>query len=509
MQKAFENSKLILLFGICLAIFLRLLGITTRYIWYDEAFSILLSEKGTSAIMIGTLAQGNGAAAAEEHPPLYYYVLNDWLKIFGNSVPAARMLSIIAGIGVVLSIYFLGQILFDKRTAIIALLVSAINPFQIHFSQEIRMYVFMALWLMLATYSFLRGKKSGKWTWWLSFAIFSALAQYTHNLSAFYLVALAMAPVFQRDWKTVKQVFCGGIAALILYLPWLIHVPNQIAKIQQAYWIEKPMPGRFFTLLLEYVSNPTLSFMWIAFALFSACLVFAIGLLQTIRAFQSNKADFQKGIFLFYLASMPPILLFIFSQWFPVYLERALLASGCIFCLWLAWAFTRTQVPNPIRIIVISLLLISTAGGIYQHLTNSTGVYAPFDKMDASLKDRYQKGDVIVHSNKLSFLPAFYYDPTLPQTFISDLPGSSTDTLAQATQKITGIRAEPNLVSATNGASRVWFIIFTRSIEEFISAGAKTHPQLQYLELTYNLVSHETWGGAEVFLFSRKPLAGR
>jgi hypothetical protein len=129
--------------------------------------------------------------------------------------------------------------------------------------------------------------------------------------------------------------------------------------------------------------------------------------------------------------------------------------------------------------------------------------------MDASLKDRYQTGDVIVHSNKLSFLPAFYYDPTLPQTFISDLSGSSTDTLAQATQKIIGIRAEPNLVSATNGASRVWFIIFSRSIEEFTSAGAKTHPQLQYLELTYNLVSHETWGGAEVFLFSRKPLAGR
>ncbi len=509
MQKAFENSKLMLFIGISLALLLRILGVTTRYIWYDEAFSILLSEKGPSAILTATLSQGNGASAADIHPPFYYFMLYSWIKIFGNSVPAARILSIIAGIGIVLLIYMIARLLFDMKTANVALFISAINPFQIHYSQEIRMYVFMALWLLLATYSFLRGKKSGNWKWWLLFAIFSALAQYTHNLSAFYLVTLAMVPIFQRDWKTVKQVFLGGLTALIIYLPWLINIPAQIAKVQHAYWIERPNPGRFFTLLLEYVSNPTQSLAWTGFALFTAMTIFAFGLLLTKRAYHTTKGDFQDGIFLFYMAFLPPVLLFIFSQWFPVYLERALLASGCIFCLWLAWVFTRSQVPNPILIIAISLVLVSTTAGIYQHLTDSTGVYAPFDKMDTSLKDRYQTGDVIVHSNKLSFLPSFYYDPTLPQTFISDTPGSSTDTLATATQKVLGIKAEQNLVSATNGASRVWFIIFTRSIEEFTAAGAQTHPQLQDLKLTYKQELHETWGGAELYLFSRKLNAGQ
>jgi mannosyltransferase len=509
MRRILENSRAAFLIVMLLAAILRILGVTTRYIWYDEAFSLLLSEKGPTAILAGTLAQGNGAAAAEEHPPLYYYLLNGWMKIVGTSVPAARILSIIAGLGVVLLIYFLAHHLFDAKTANVAALLAAINPFQIHYSQEIRMYAFMALWLLLATYSFLRGRKSGSWKWWLLFAIFSALAQYTHNLSAFYLVALALLPVFQRDWKTLKSVFWGGLAALILYLPWVIHIPAQFAKIQHAYWIERPTASRFFTLILEYVSNPSQSIAWTGFALFTALTIFAIGFFQTIHTLRSNKASAQSGIFLLYLAFMPPFLLFIFSQWFPVYLERALLPSGAIFCLWLAWAFMHLRVPNPVRTVSFFLVLISTFAGIQQHLTNASGVYAPSDKIDASLRARYQHGDVIIHSSKLSILPAFYFDPTLPQVFIADPPGGSTDTLSPATQKILGVKSEPDLVAATKGASRIWFIILTRSIEEFQSTGAATHPQLQYLELAYRLDLHETWGGDEIYLFSKYPAEGQ
>ena len=437
--------------------------------------------------------------------PLYYFLLNSWIRIFGNSVPAARILSILAGIGIVLVIYFMARLLFDVKTANVAVLLLAINPFQIHYSQEIRMYGFMALWLTLATYSFLRGKMSGNWKWWALFALFSSLAQYTHNLSAFYLVALALVPIFQKDWKSLKHVIFSGLAALIFYFPWLVNIPAQFAKIQRAYWIERPDLSRFFTLLLEYVSNPTQSFSWTAFALFTALTIFAIGLYQTIRAFRINKDGTQDGIFLFYMAFMPPVLLFAFSQKFPVYLERALLPSGVIFCLWLAWVLVRTRVPNQIQFFAMSLVLISSAAGIYQHLTNSNGVYAPFDKMDAFLSDGYQSNDVIIHSNKLSLLPAFYFDPALPQVFIADPPGSPTDTLSPATQKILGVNSEPDLETATKNAPRVWFIILTRSIEEYKAAGATTHPQLQYLERTYRLDMHEIWGGDEVFLFSKKP----
>lgn len=504
MSRAFANPKLVFLMGIFIAILLRFLGFTTRYIWYDEAFSILLSEKGPASILAGTLAQGIGTAAAEEHPPLYYFLLNGWINIFGNSVPAVRVLSIIAGLGVVLLIYLIAHLLFGVYTANVALLLAAINPFQVYYSQEIRMYGFMAFWLMLAVYSFLHGRKSDDWKWWALFAVSCAFAQYTHNLSAFFLVALAAVPLHQGDWKTFRKVFLSGCLAIILYLPWLIHIPAQFAKIEHAYWIERPLPDRFFGLLLSFVSNPSQSFFWLAFGLFTALLIFALGLFQTVLTIRRNKEEAHAGVFLFYLSFMPPILLFIFSQWFPVYLERALLPSAGVFCLWLAWVFTRTQLPNPIRLFAFSLVFVSSMASFPQHLANTTDLYAPFDKIDASIGNRYQPGDVIIHSSKLSMLPAFYFDPILTQTFISDPPGGPTDTLSKATQNILGITSQPDLPIAANGAKRIWFVVFTRSIQEYISGGSATHPQLQYLKNNYQQDLHEIWGGVELFLFSRK-----
>ncbi|PIZ25089.1 MAG: hypothetical protein COY47_07900, partial [Chloroflexi bacterium CG_4_10_14_0_8_um_filter_57_5] len=43
--------------------------------------------------------------------------------------------------------------------AALASVFVALAPFQVHYSQEIRMYSFLALWLMLATYAYARGAK--------------------------------------------------------------------------------------------------------------------------------------------------------------------------------------------------------------------------------------------------------------------------------------------------------------------------------------------------------------
>ena len=100
MQRHLKIRNCAFYWNICLRSFSRILGLTTRVTFgMTKPFRLLLSEKGPSAILTGTLAQGNGAAAAEYHPPFYYFLLNGWMKFFGNSVPAARILSIIAGIG--------------------------------------------------------------------------------------------------------------------------------------------------------------------------------------------------------------------------------------------------------------------------------------------------------------------------------------------------------------------------------------------------------------------------
>jgi mannosyltransferase len=56
-----------------LALFLRCLGLNTRGIQYDDAFSILLAERSLPDIVRGT--------AADTMPPLYYSILHFWLQV--------------------------------------------------------------------------------------------------------------------------------------------------------------------------------------------------------------------------------------------------------------------------------------------------------------------------------------------------------------------------------------------------------------------------------------------
>jgi hypothetical protein len=143
--------------------------------------------------------------------------------------------------------------------------------------------------------------------------------------------------------------------------------------------------------------------------------------------------------------------------------------------------------------------------GIYQHVTYSDFPYGPFKELDTSLGQQMKPQDVIIHSNKLSMLPAMLFDRALPQSFIGDPPGSRTDTLALATQQVLGIKAEPNIQSATRNAERVWYIIYQRSIDEQKASGHSTHPDIEYLNLHYHLESRESRDGLQVFLYTSKP----
>src|SRR5215210_1960194 len=106
MQGRTFNAKVISI--LILALCVRFLGINTRPIWYDEAFSILFSEKGLSAMLYGTLAPA-GVGSADIHPLGYYTLLWLWMKLFGESLLAARLLSILAGLISVYLVYLIAS----------------------------------------------------------------------------------------------------------------------------------------------------------------------------------------------------------------------------------------------------------------------------------------------------------------------------------------------------------------------------------------------------------------
>jgi mannosyltransferase len=498
MNNSYPGNKTKLAFILFLAILIRLLGIFSRPIWYDEAFSLLFANTSPADMIYGTLTLGN-TGSADIHPLGYYFLLWGWIQLFGPGIFAARALSIIINIFSLLLIYEIAKHLFNEKIALISVFSASILAFQVHYAQEIRMYALLEFLLLLSTFSFFKGT-SGHWSWWLVFGISSALAQFTHSLAAFYLIALATIPLFKRDYKTFRSVFFAGLFAILLYLPWLSHLPAQFSKVNAAYWVEKPGLEKIFTFILLFLTHlpvpPSLLFP----SLLIALLTMAFIMLETWKARKAGEYSSDTISWVIYLALIPPALLWLGSQFIPVYIERVLLPSHAMFCIWLAWVLSRQNLQRPVLLTITGLILISSGIGIYQHVSYDDFPYGPYDSLARELAENSGKNSIIVHSNKLSYLPTLYFNSVLDQVYIADPQGGRTDTLAPATREVLNLHAINSVEDIDLKAEHVWYIIYQSSIDEYTSQGFQVHPDILYLDAHYRLESREKRG--DLWLYS-------
>jgi 4-amino-4-deoxy-L-arabinose transferase-like glycosyltransferase len=497
-----------LLLGLALCV--RLVGLEGRPLWYDEAFSVLFARQGPAAILVGTLGSA-GAPAADIHPIVYYGILWTWMGLLGTSPAAARLLSVFFGFGALLLAYGLGREVLGRRPGPVLLLCLALAPFQVHYAQEARMYAQLTFFLIGATWALWRGLQRSGWLPWLMFALCATLAQYSHNLAFIYLVPLALTPVLLRRWRAAWKTLAAGLLALLLYLPWLVHIPAQIAKVQAGYWIERPAGDRLITALLSYVVNLPLPGISLVVGLFITLLVTSLAAWQTLRMLKAGQAIVRwrarRLAWLAYLGLAPLGLLLLISQFQPVFIERALLPAGMVFILWLGAALVEIPVIL-VRRASLVLLLGGMLLGLYWHLAYTGFPYAPYPALAEALTFRLSDpsqavdGEVIIHANKLSMLPMVYYAPHLPQTYLADIPGSGSDTLSPATQRVLGLLAQPDLPSAVGDARRVTFILFRREIDEYLAQGLDQHPHLAWLGAHFSETGRETWGDLLVVTYA-------
>ena len=145
---------------LALAAFVRFYCLTCSSLWHDEGNSWALAQRGFLQIA--------RAAAADIHPPGYYWLLKIWAGPFGNSAWGIRSLSAFAGILTVAFVYLAarecgrrkdigeGADIDSTLVALLAAFLAALNPFQIYFSHEARMYALLAMestaliWALLA-----------------------------------------------------------------------------------------------------------------------------------------------------------------------------------------------------------------------------------------------------------------------------------------------------------------------------------------------------------------------
>jgi hypothetical protein len=206
----------------------RLLHIDAESLWVDEGFSYW-------AIQHDDLF---GVIVNDVHPPLYFIGLRAWAEFAGITELALRFFSVIPALLSVAAIVPLAREVGQWRGQmirwfpVIAALLLALADMETYIAQQVRMYSWHVLWVIVSMTFFLRWmQRGGRVTLGLWF-IASLLLVYTHYIGLAALAAQGLiALIYLR--RRVRWVALGTLMLVgVAFAPWgLVVVGNQTANI--------------------------------------------------------------------------------------------------------------------------------------------------------------------------------------------------------------------------------------------------------------------------------------
>lgn len=226
-QRIFKNKLIILI--ILLALFLRLydIGGNPKAMYGDEltlvydAYSILKTgrdQKGEFMPLFFSMGGGRPAG--------YIYSTIPFAAVFGPSSLAARSVSFLSGLGIVILLYLICLLILNREIGLYAALLAAITPWNLSLSRggfESHFALFLAL---LGIYFFYRAKFRGFWYFFsgLSFA----LSMQTYSTYVL-IIPLFLILLFFIKKKIYwgYPVFCIILVAISLFFSIFVSIGRQ------------------------------------------------------------------------------------------------------------------------------------------------------------------------------------------------------------------------------------------------------------------------------------------
>ncbi len=506
-----------ILFLTTLAALVRAFQLGAQSLWLDELYSVAIAQREWAEIIAGTIA-------GDTNPPLFHLLLHLALQ-FGVDENAARAVSLVFSVATVPFFYLLARELFDRRVALLATLLLALNPFHLLFAQEARMYALLGFFVVAAQYFFVRAWRGGAARAWMLFAAAMTLAFYAHSLAFLNLLALdafvfwqnvagrlrppraengrerpaLRAPSPQRGegggegWSFRALVF-AHLAIALAFAPWLGAFIQQATRVQSSFWSGAPSPLAFFTTPFLFLFSNTMPIVLVPLALFAGIALIAFSLLAIFRAAHLD-SELALDLPLFAFA-LPLFALYFLSFFRPIFVERALLPASFGLYLVLAWGIMNA---NPRRLVValgalvFFLQIISMTN--YQLLPDVQK--PPFRSAARAVAAQFRAGDVVAHTSDSSALAFAFYAPHVPNYFLAGDPDYAAPTIRASETRAAGIR-EKDFTAITRDAARVWLVVALDHNVEYQKA------RVAEFDARFRRARAEAIGGIDILLYESK-----
>ncbi len=468
-----------------LALGVNLIRLGSKSIAHDEAGSVHFA--GLSLSALGTMV-----TRSDPNMSLYYFLLNAWVRLFGESEAAVRFPSALFGALAVPVVYCLGCRLFGRAAGGVAALLLALNAFMVEYAQTARAYSLLVLLTTLSSLFFVREIERPSNRNRLGYVIASALAVYAHYFAVWVLAAqwatlLAMglpmswsaALLRRQGWmgrerraearrsKSTRKTalprqWLGVIASIILLSAPAAFVAARAGAVNRINWIPPPSLLDIGRVCLYLAAHS-----WVLL-----CALFASGCYATARGVRQGRLWPHAFAAAWWL--VPIALCFAVSLVKPMFLSYYLLLCLPGFVLFGAAGIGAIR-PAAAAYAVVALLALTSA-------TRLVDYYRREAQQDWRTATRYvlssiRADDGVIYFPDSAAKPFGYYARQSGKAKPADLAGQS-------------------LV----GKQRIWFVI---RASDFATMRARFLQLQAGLQESFHLAEHRAFGLAEIELYVR------
>ncbi len=388
----------------------RVAGLTSQSLWRDEVDSIRFASRPLPEL-IATFARPG------ENGPLFFALLSPWLAVLGSSEFALRVQAALAGALAVPLVYALARRLVKTagmgelrygagltlaNAPLLAALLVAANPYLVWYSQEGKMYGWLAVLALAVLLAFLAALQHSRWQRWLLYLLLLGVAA-LHHVWAVLLIpvcALWLAllwPDYRRRWLPFLLTLALPIVPYMALVGWwqlrLFTTPDFQTghPFVPLHEVATTLAAAFSLGVARSPSLPViagLTFLLLAGSVLGGYAMTGAGAPFTWRRLRAT------AMLLAWLA-LPPLLLYLVALSKPLYTDR--------YVIWIAPALLILLAQGVAALALLAVGLL--AGWRQMH----TPIKSDFRAAAAYVEARRQPGDLLLFQIPYNRIVYEYY----------------------------------------------------------------------------------------------------
>ena len=311
-----------------LALALILPTYARRPFWFDELVSLEVADNGFASLV-------DYVATVEANMALYHVLLSGWLVVT-ESEAGVRALSIVFAVGALPFVYALALRLYDRRTAVVAVLLASVNVSFVGYARDARSYALALLLVAAAGWALHRAVDSARRRDWVVYGVVAGLAVWAH-LFAFLVVAAHLVWLaLERPRGRQRRGAAVGMATLGLLLAPLVVAVLAGSQQPQLDWLPAPGVQKLPGLLQWFVESR------------ATVVVYFVGgaaaLVGGLAAWRADRRSWpsREGFLVLWLL-LPPVAGYLASSITPLYLYRYFLVCLPALVILVAAGFARIR----------------------------------------------------------------------------------------------------------------------------------------------------------------------